>query len=133
MTSDELYLELSPHRYHDMPVIMATSDDDPDFGTTYWPNVSVRVERMLVPADVEEEYGDVLFHGWTLDTMGLRDDKYYTDEFEAADDICDYLSDSDCGADIDRGNGAWQRVYGPIAEMICAELPWKEVLVIDAG
>lgn len=134
MTTSELFMKLSPHRYHDMPVlVMAPSDGNPDFCTTVWAGVDVRVETMLLPRDVERLYDGVPFHGWTLGTMGLDEDKYYEDEQEAAGDILDFLWDSECGTDLDRDSGEWSRAYEPIAEMICDELPWREVLVIDAS
>ena len=111
----------------DLPIKVLAPSTPSDYETYYFDAYCAEVCDLLFPNEVAELYGD---------SYGLDCERYYDDVDEVADEIEDWLWDSECGKAL-HGFGAnslsdlWIEVYRPIARMMAEDMPWHEYIVID--
>lgn len=124
-------LEVISH-YPNLPVMVLAPSTPSDYSTYYHDVYGASVERILFPLEVEKLYGD---------TYGINPERYYSDVDEVAEEIEDWLWDSECGQfwDSEHQNlkchdwvtDGWVQTYRPIARMMAEDMPWHEYIVID--
>lgn len=124
-------LEVISH-YPNLPVMVLAPSTPFDYSTYYHDAYGASVQRMLFPLEVEKLYGD---------TYGINPECYYSDVDEVAEEIEDWLWDSECGQFWDKEHqnlkchdwvtDGWVQTYRPIARMMAEDMPWHEYIVID--
>lgn len=115
-----------------LPMICLAPSTPCDYDSYYHDVYGASVERILFPLEVEKLYGD---------TYGINPERYYSDVDEVAEEIEDWLWDSECGQfwDSEHQNlkchdwvtDGWVQTYRPIARMMAEDMPWHEYIVID--
>lgn len=108
----------------ELPMICLAPSTPSDYDSWYHDVLGAEVKQMLFPNEVAELYGDF---------FGLDCDRYYDDADDVAERIEDYwLWDNDHGKPMEQfDDDEWAKTYRPIAEMMVADMPWHEYIVID--
>lgn len=115
-----------------LPMMCLAPSTPSEYDSYYHDVYGASVERILFPLEVEKLYGD---------TYGINPERYYSDVDEVAEEIEDWLWDSECGQfwDSEHQNlkchdwvtDGWVQTYRPIARMMAEDMPWHEYIVID--
>lgn len=115
-----------------LPMMCLAPSTPSEYDSYYHDVYGASVERILFPLEVEKLYGD---------TYGINPERYYSDIDEVAEEIEDWLWDSECGQfwDSEHQNlkcydwvtDGWIQTYRPIARMMAEDMPWHEYIVID--
>jgi len=108
----------------DLPMLCLAPSTPSDYDSWYHDVTGADVKQMLFSNEVAELYGDF---------FGLDCDRYYDDADDVAERIEDYwLWDNDHGKPMEQfDDDEWAKTYQPIAEMMAADMPWHEYIVID--
>lgn len=116
----------------DLPMMCLAPSTPSDYDSYYHDVYGASVQRILFPLEVEKLYGD---------TYGIETERYFNDVDEVAEEIEDWLWDSECGQfwDSEHQNlkcydwvtDGWVQTYRPIARMMAEDMPWHEYIVID--
>ena len=116
----------------DLPMMCLAPSTPSDYSTYYHDVCGASVQKMLFPLEVEDLYGH---------TYGINPERYFSDVDEVAEEIEDWLWDSECGQfwDSEHQNlkcydwvtDGWVQTYRPIARMMAEDMPWHEYIVID--
>lgn len=116
----------------DLPMICLAPSTPSDYDSYYHDVCGASVQKMLFPLEVEDLYGH---------TYGINPERYFSDVDEVAEEIEDWLWDSECGQfwDSEHQNlkcydwvtDGWVQTYRPIARMMAEDMPWHEYIVID--
>jgi len=115
-----------------LPMMCLAPSTPSEYDSYYHDVYGASVERILFPLEVEKLYGD---------TYGINPERYYSDIDEVAEEIEDWLWDSECGQFWDKEHqnmkchdwvtDGWVQTYRPIARMMAEDMPWHEYIVID--
>ena len=118
--------------HQDLPMMCLAPSTPSDYDSYYHDVCGASVQKMLFPLEVEKLYGD---------TYGINTERYFSDVDEVAEEIEDWLWDSECGQfwDSEHQNlkcydwvtDGWVQTYRPIAHMMAEDMPWHEYIVID--
>lgn len=116
----------------DLPMMCLAPSTPSDYDSYYHDVYGASVQRILFPLEVEKLYGD---------TYGIETERYFNDVDEVAEEIEDWLWDSECGQfwDSEHQNlkcydwvtDGWVQTYRPIARMMAEDMPWHDYIVID--
>lgn len=116
----------------DLPMICLAPSTPSDYDSYYHDVCGASVQKMLFPLEVEDLYGH---------TYGINPERYFSDVDEVAEEIEDWLWDSECGQfwDSEHQNlkcydwvtDGWVQTYRPIAHIMAEDMPWHEYIVID--
>ena len=116
----------------DLPMMCLAPSTPSDYDSYYHDVCGASVQRILLPLEVEDLYGH---------TYGINPERYFSDVDEVAEEIEDWLWDSECGQfwDSEHQNlkcydwvtDGWVQTYRPIARMMAEDMPWHEYIVID--
>ena len=115
-----------------LPMMCLAPSTPSDYDSYYHDVCGASVQKMLFPLEVEKLYGD---------TYGIETERYFNDVDEVADEIEDWLWDSECGQFWDSEHqklkcydwvtDGWVQTYRPIARMMAEDMPWHDYIVID--
>lgn len=115
-----------------LPMMCLAPSTPSEYDSYYHDVYGASVERILFPLEVEKLYGD---------TYGINPERYYSDVDEVAEEVEDWLWDSECGQFWDKEHqnlkchdwvtDGWVQTYRPIARMMAEDMPWHEYIVID--
>ena len=128
----------------DLPIMCLAPSTPCDYDTYYHDVCGASIERMLFPNEVNRMYSfpcKGLPNGLVFSYFGLNPERYYDDIDEVAEEIEDWLWDSECGQFWDKEHqnlkchdwvtDGWIQTYRPIARMMAEDMPWHEYIVID--
>lgn len=113
--------------------IVKTSVD----GSLEWVQMAYQL-KVIDLDEVADEYWGMEFNGHSFDTFNLDDSEgmLISDPEHVQGCIIDWLWDAGCGEDLRGKDGMtytreWRDVYYDVAKMMCDELPWRDVVVVD--
>ena len=115
-----------------LPMMCLAPSTPSEYDSYYHDVYGASVQRMLFPLEVEKLYGD---------TYGINPERYFSDVDEVAEEVEDWLWDSECGQFWDKEHqnlkchdwvtDGWVQTYRPIARMMAEDMPWHKYIVID--